>query len=241
MDYLTAFTGKGGRLLRGTASRLWAAVPGGLRQVRFQDSVSRAVPQPAEPAPGTGGNGAGSGRAGRGTEPCAPPGRAASLLPPGGGAGPERGLSGAGRGSVPAPTREHGREEGRAARCRRLARSFAGRVAEPRRGPAGKRPRAGEWRERAAKGGPRPGAVTPRGGRLGTCPGGAARRCVPAGPRGGGSAAVFAFAHASHAPAWGAADWGRSGRGTGSLGCALSPAQGSSCFPRVSGELAGVL
>ena len=54
MDYLTAFTGKGGRLLRGTASRLWAAVPGGLRQVRFQDGVSRAVPQPAEPAPDTG-------------------------------------------------------------------------------------------------------------------------------------------------------------------------------------------
>ncbi|XP_040551355.2 oxidation resistance protein 1 isoform X2 [Gallus gallus] len=54
MDYLTAFTGKGGRLLRGTASRLWAAVPGGFRQVRFQDSVGYAVPQPAEPAPDTG-------------------------------------------------------------------------------------------------------------------------------------------------------------------------------------------
>ncbi|XP_021245008.1 oxidation resistance protein 1 isoform X8 [Numida meleagris] len=54
MDYLTAFTGKGGRLLRGTASRLWGAVPGGLRQVRFQDSVSCAVPQPVKPAPDTG-------------------------------------------------------------------------------------------------------------------------------------------------------------------------------------------
>ncbi|XP_074754645.1 oxidation resistance protein 1 isoform X8 [Athene noctua] len=51
MDYLTAFTGKGGRLLRGTASRLWGAVPGGLRQVRFQDGRSRGAPGPAEPAP----------------------------------------------------------------------------------------------------------------------------------------------------------------------------------------------
>ncbi|XP_068253386.1 oxidation resistance protein 1 isoform X9 [Nyctibius grandis] len=54
MDYLTTFTGKGGRLLRGTASRLWGAVPGGLRQVRFQDSRSRGTPGPAEPAPDTG-------------------------------------------------------------------------------------------------------------------------------------------------------------------------------------------
>ncbi|XP_074667139.1 oxidation resistance protein 1 isoform X4 [Strix aluco] len=54
MDYLTAFTGKGGRLLRGTASRLWGAVPGGLRQVRFQDGRSRGAPGPAEPAPDTG-------------------------------------------------------------------------------------------------------------------------------------------------------------------------------------------
>lgn len=109
MDYLTAFTGKGGRLLRGTASRLWAAVPGGFRQVRFQDSVGYAVPQPAEPAPGTGGDGAGGGRTGRGAEPCAPPGRAASLLPPCGGADPERGLSGVEWGSV--PVRERRREE----------------------------------------------------------------------------------------------------------------------------------
>lgn len=138
MDYLTAFTGKGGRLLRGTASRLWAAVPGGLRQVRFQDGVSRAVPQPAEPAPGTGGDGAEGGRAGQGAEPCAPPGRAASLLPPGGGAGPERGLSGAERGSVPARVRERGREEGRAARCRR--RSLA---SELRRTDGGAAARAG--------------------------------------------------------------------------------------------------
>uniref|UniRef100_A0A8B9RZE4 Uncharacterized protein n=1 Tax=Accipiter nisus TaxID=211598 RepID=A0A8B9RZE4_9AVES len=46
MDYLTTFTGKGGRLLRGTASRLWGAVPGGLRQVRFPDSRSRGAPGP---------------------------------------------------------------------------------------------------------------------------------------------------------------------------------------------------
>ncbi|XP_054023453.1 oxidation resistance protein 1 isoform X4 [Dryobates pubescens] len=54
MDYLTAFTGKGGRLLRGTASRLWGAVPGGLRQVRCQDGRSRGAPGPAEPAPDPG-------------------------------------------------------------------------------------------------------------------------------------------------------------------------------------------
>ncbi|XP_014820830.1 PREDICTED: oxidation resistance protein 1 isoform X8 [Calidris pugnax] len=54
MDYLTAFTGKGGRLLRGTASRLWGAVPGGLRQVRFQDGRSGGAAGLAEPAPDTG-------------------------------------------------------------------------------------------------------------------------------------------------------------------------------------------
>ncbi|XP_052642738.1 oxidation resistance protein 1 isoform X10 [Harpia harpyja] len=54
MDYLTTFTGKGGRLLRGTASRLWGAVPGGLRQVRFSDSRSRGAPGPAKPAPDAG-------------------------------------------------------------------------------------------------------------------------------------------------------------------------------------------
>ncbi|XP_054049041.1 oxidation resistance protein 1 isoform X9 [Rissa tridactyla] len=54
MDYLTAFTGKGGRLLRGTATRLWGAVPGGLRQVRFQDGRSREAAGPAESAPDTG-------------------------------------------------------------------------------------------------------------------------------------------------------------------------------------------
>uniref|UniRef100_A0A672V4B6 Uncharacterized protein n=1 Tax=Strigops habroptila TaxID=2489341 RepID=A0A672V4B6_STRHB len=59
MDYLTTFTGKGGRLLRGTASRLWGVVPGGFRQVRFQDGRSRGAQGPAEPAPGTGGEGAG--------------------------------------------------------------------------------------------------------------------------------------------------------------------------------------
>ncbi|XP_030906496.1 oxidation resistance protein 1 isoform X6 [Melopsittacus undulatus] len=54
MDYLTTFTGKGGRLLRGTASRLWGVVPGGFRQVRFQDGHSRGAQSPAEPAPDTG-------------------------------------------------------------------------------------------------------------------------------------------------------------------------------------------
>ncbi|KAM9304504.1 oxidation resistance protein 1 isoform 2-T2 [Morus bassanus] len=54
MDYLTTFTGKGGRLLRGTASRLWGAVPGGLRQVRFQDSRSRGAAGPAGPPTDTG-------------------------------------------------------------------------------------------------------------------------------------------------------------------------------------------
>ncbi|KAM9023248.1 oxidation resistance protein 1 isoform 7-T7 [Ara ararauna] len=54
MDYLTTFTGKGGRLLRGTASRLWGVVPAGFRQVRFQDGRSRGAESPAEPAPDTG-------------------------------------------------------------------------------------------------------------------------------------------------------------------------------------------
>ncbi|KAM6282343.1 oxidation resistance protein 1 isoform 3-T3 [Porphyrio hochstetteri] len=54
MDYLTTFTGKGSRLLRGTASRLWGAVPGGFRQVRYQDGRSRGAPGPAELAPDTG-------------------------------------------------------------------------------------------------------------------------------------------------------------------------------------------
>ncbi|XP_071594298.1 oxidation resistance protein 1 isoform X9 [Heliangelus exortis] len=54
MDYLTSFTGKGGRFLRGTASRLWGAVPGGFRQVRIQDTRSRGEPGPAEPAPDAG-------------------------------------------------------------------------------------------------------------------------------------------------------------------------------------------
>ncbi|XP_075599618.1 oxidation resistance protein 1 isoform X6 [Balearica regulorum gibbericeps] len=54
MDYLTTFTGKGGRLLRGTASRLWGAVPGSLRQVRFQDGRSRGAPGPVELVPDTG-------------------------------------------------------------------------------------------------------------------------------------------------------------------------------------------
>ncbi|XP_065524867.1 oxidation resistance protein 1 isoform X4 [Lathamus discolor] len=54
MDYLTTFTGKGGRLLRGTASRLWGVVPGGFRQVRFQDGRSHGAQSPAEPSPDTG-------------------------------------------------------------------------------------------------------------------------------------------------------------------------------------------
>ncbi|XP_012330334.2 oxidation resistance protein 1 isoform X3 [Aotus nancymaae] len=38
MDYLTTFTGKSGRLLRGTANRLWGFAGGGeARQVRFED------------------------------------------------------------------------------------------------------------------------------------------------------------------------------------------------------------
>lgn len=58
MDSLTALTGKGGRLLRGTASRLWSAVPGGLRHGRCQDGRSRGEPGPAKPTPGTAGQGA---------------------------------------------------------------------------------------------------------------------------------------------------------------------------------------
>uniref|UniRef100_A0A8C6YNV1 Uncharacterized protein n=1 Tax=Nothoprocta perdicaria TaxID=30464 RepID=A0A8C6YNV1_NOTPE len=75
-----AVTGKGGRLLRGTASRLWGAVPAGLRQVRFQDTLSRGGP--AEPAPGTARDGTGLG---------VPPGRPRTWRPragrwhPGGG------------------------------------------------------------------------------------------------------------------------------------------------------------
>lgn len=65
MDSLTALTGKGGRLLRGTASRLWGAVPGGLRHGRCQDGRSRGEPGPAKPTPGTAGEGAeGAGLAG---------------------------------------------------------------------------------------------------------------------------------------------------------------------------------
>ncbi|KAJ7405152.1 Oxidation resistance protein 1 [Willisornis vidua] len=52
MDSLAALTGKGGRLLRGTASRLWGAVPGGLRHGRCQDG--RGEPGPAKPPPDTG-------------------------------------------------------------------------------------------------------------------------------------------------------------------------------------------
>ncbi|KAM3839065.1 oxidation resistance protein 1 isoform 2-T2 [Vipera latastei] len=50
MEYLTTFTGKSGRLLRGTANRLWGAVPGGgnLRQVHFQDSQHDGAPSPPD-------------------------------------------------------------------------------------------------------------------------------------------------------------------------------------------------
>nr|XP_008166504.1 oxidation resistance protein 1 isoform X7 [Chrysemys picta bellii] len=46
MDYLTTFTGKSGRLLRGTANRLWGAAPGAPRQVRFLDSLQERGPSP---------------------------------------------------------------------------------------------------------------------------------------------------------------------------------------------------
>uniref|UniRef100_A0A2D4LUE1 Oxidation resistance protein 1 n=1 Tax=Micrurus spixii TaxID=129469 RepID=A0A2D4LUE1_9SAUR len=50
MEYLTTFTGKSGRLLRGTANRLWSAVPGAgsLRQVHFQDSQHDGAPSPLD-------------------------------------------------------------------------------------------------------------------------------------------------------------------------------------------------
>lgn len=51
MDYLTTFTGKSGRLLRGTASRLWGFGGGGeARQVRFEDYLR----EPAQGDPGCG-------------------------------------------------------------------------------------------------------------------------------------------------------------------------------------------
>ncbi|XP_077666010.1 oxidation resistance protein 1 isoform X4 [Eretmochelys imbricata] len=53
MDYLTTFTGKSGRLLRGTANRLWGAAPGAPRQVRFLDSLQERGLGPAS-APDTG-------------------------------------------------------------------------------------------------------------------------------------------------------------------------------------------
>ncbi|XP_050796700.1 oxidation resistance protein 1 isoform X6 [Gopherus flavomarginatus] len=53
MDYLTIFTSKSGRLLRGTANRLWGAASGAPRQVRFLDSLQEWGPGPAS-APDTG-------------------------------------------------------------------------------------------------------------------------------------------------------------------------------------------
>ncbi|XP_053414757.1 oxidation resistance protein 1 isoform X2 [Nycticebus coucang] len=51
MDYLTTFTGKSGRLLRGTANRLWGFRGGGeARQVRFEDYLR----EPAQGDPGCG-------------------------------------------------------------------------------------------------------------------------------------------------------------------------------------------
>nr|XP_035133420.1 oxidation resistance protein 1 isoform X7 [Callithrix jacchus] len=51
MDYLTTFTGKSGRLLRGTANRLWGFTGGGeARQVRFEDYLR----EPAQGDPGCG-------------------------------------------------------------------------------------------------------------------------------------------------------------------------------------------
>ncbi|XP_036193943.1 oxidation resistance protein 1 isoform X7 [Myotis myotis] len=51
MDYLTTFTGKGGRLLRGTALRLWGLGGGGeARQVCFEDYLR----EPAQGDPGGG-------------------------------------------------------------------------------------------------------------------------------------------------------------------------------------------
>lgn len=49
MDYLTTFTGKSGRLLRGTANRLWGFGGGGeARQVCFEDYLR----EPAQGDPG---------------------------------------------------------------------------------------------------------------------------------------------------------------------------------------------
>ncbi|XP_068937442.1 oxidation resistance protein 1 isoform X6 [Petaurus breviceps papuanus] len=54
MEYLSTFTGKGSRLLRGTANRLWglgSSVAGGSgsRQVRFEDYLREESPESAEP------------------------------------------------------------------------------------------------------------------------------------------------------------------------------------------------
>lgn len=51
MDYLATLTGKSGRLLRGTASRLWGLGGAGeSRQVHFEDSLR----EPAQGEPGCG-------------------------------------------------------------------------------------------------------------------------------------------------------------------------------------------
>lgn len=52
MEHLTTFTGKSGRLLRGTASRLWGVMPGtagALRQIHFQDLLHEGEPKLAPP------------------------------------------------------------------------------------------------------------------------------------------------------------------------------------------------
>ncbi|XP_043859194.1 oxidation resistance protein 1 isoform X7 [Dromiciops gliroides] len=55
MEYLSTFTGKGGRLLRGTANRLWGlgssvvAGASGSRQVRFEDYLREEAQGPTDP------------------------------------------------------------------------------------------------------------------------------------------------------------------------------------------------
>ncbi|XP_065253910.1 oxidation resistance protein 1 isoform X1 [Emys orbicularis] len=71
MDYLTTFTGKSGRLLRGTANRLWGAAPGAPRQVRFLDSLQERGPGPAS-APGCISSGPGDLQAPYPTHPPSP-------------------------------------------------------------------------------------------------------------------------------------------------------------------------
>lgn len=102
MDYLTTFTGKSGRLLRGTASRLWGLGGGGgggeARQVRFEDYLR-------EPAPGDPGGGPAEHRP---PSPVSPEGPGESPVPaaprlPARGRGPGGGVAPRGRGQVCEP------------------------------------------------------------------------------------------------------------------------------------------